>query len=104
MTDGSGKKYKDEITLPVPNMLGTWDAETEYKFYDNVAKDGCRWITHKDDPKGKPGESKDWHIASLKAVPGKKGLKGDTGDKGEQGISGYSPTRQEIITIINEDS
>ena len=103
ITDGSDKQYISEIVLPIPNMLDTWDSETEYKFYDNVKKDGCRWIAYKDSPQGVPGDSKDWHIDSLPAQRGRKGEKGDKGEIGSIGISGHTPTKQEMITVMNED-
>ena len=103
MTDGSDKQYDCEIVLPIPNMLDTWDEHKEYKFYDNVKKDGCRWITQKDNPQGQPGESSDWHIDSLPAQRGRKGEKGEKGEIGSVGLSGHTPTKQEMITVMNED-
>ena len=104
VTDGSGKQYDNNLFMPVPNMLGTWDETESYKFYDNIAKDGCRWTSYSDNPQGVPGESKDWLISSQPAQRGKKGEKGDKGESGRTGLNGKSISRNEVITIMNEDT
>ena len=104
VTDGSGKQYNNNLSIPVPNMLGTWNETESYKFFDNVAKNGCRWTSYSDNPQGVPGESKDWHISSQPAQRGRKGDKGEKGEVGRTGLNGKSITRNEVITIMNEDT
>lgn len=59
--------FKKEFTLKLPVILdrGVF-SEKDYEKGDAVTFGGSLWIAQKDNPTGKPGDSKDWRLAVKK--------------------------------------
>lgn len=84
--DSLGKSIPVSFDLPtVHRLAGSWVEDAEYRQLDSVMSDGLRWIAGCDNPKGKPGDSADWIIESMRGPQGKRGLKGIPGPRGEPG-------------------
>lgn len=64
---------------------GPWKYDEKYHLDDSVTYGGSGWMAVVDDPKGKPGDSKDWQLFVRK---GRDGKDGDRGPQGPQGTPG----------------
>lgn len=67
--DGQVKEFP--FVLPAIIHRGLFVESTPYEKGDAVTWGGSLWISAKDDPEGKPGESKDWSLASKRGRDGK---------------------------------
>ena len=91
--DSAGEEKVHELNYPLPNLLGTYDKDQDYGFYDSVIWKGDRWISRSITPEGEPTKSKDWVLFSMHGPRGAKGLKGDIGD---------TPSVDSVIKALNQ--
>ena len=91
--NSAGNEEVHELNYPLPNLLGTYDNELDYGFYDSVVWKGDRGISRSLNPKGDPAKSEDWVLFSMHGPRGPKGLKGDKGD---------TPSVDSVIKALNQ--
>ena len=64
---------------------GPWKHDEDYHLDDSVTSGGSGWIAMVEDPKGRPGTSKDWLLFVIKGRDGKDGEPGPRGPVGPAG-------------------
>lgn len=60
------RKSQKQLKFPVVLDRGVFGEDTKYQKGDGVTFGGSFWISQKDDPQGKPGQSPDWRLAVKK--------------------------------------
>jgi len=91
----SGQIITQDLHLPLPLHLGTWDAERTYEVADEVAWQKCTWRATAPSQSSEPGKSGDWQLvaAGRKGERGERGAPGPRGEPGRQGDKGESAGR-----------
>jgi hypothetical protein len=64
---------------------GPWKHNEDYRLDDSVTSGGSGWIAMVENPKGRPGTSKDWLLFVIKGRDGKDGEPGPQGPAGKDG-------------------
>lgn len=64
---------------------GPWKHDERYHVDDMVSLGGSGWVAIVEDPKGRPGDSKDWQLFVRKGRDGKDGDRGPQGPIGPAG-------------------
>lgn len=84
-------------------ILGTFDADCEYRKMNVVALNGASFAARRDNPGPCPGDG--WQLIAAQGKRGDKGERGAKGDRGPAGpsVTGMTISDQGLLVLTNAD-